>query len=83
MTGTTLAGKCRANSRSHLGHELAAALACAGVDRARISDSAMSFLINSLNFCRRQPTQVGSKPSGYCDSDMFTCFQIRKDLNQC
>ena len=54
IIGTIFLGKYSLSSGSHLGHDvIGAALAWAGVDRARISDSAMSFLINSLNFCRR------------------------------
>jgi hypothetical protein len=41
IAGTTLAGKYSASSGSHLGHELAAALAWAGVDKARIKARAM------------------------------------------
>ena len=56
MIGTTLEGKYSLSSGSHFGHDvIGAALAWAGVDRARISDSAMSFLINSLYFCWRPP----------------------------
>ena len=63
------------------GNELAAALACAGVDRARISDSAMSFLINSLYFCWRPP-QVPRLCTcadlGVLDQ---TCREVGKDLH--
>jgi hypothetical protein len=41
MTGTTFAGKCCASSDSHLGHELAAALAGAGVNKAVVSIKAI------------------------------------------
>ena len=42
MTGTTFAGKCWANSGSHLGHELAAALAGAGANKAVVSIKAIT-----------------------------------------
>ena len=42
ITGTTLAGKCLRSSGSHLGHELAAALAGAGANKAVVSIKAIT-----------------------------------------
>ncbi len=42
IIGTIWAGKCRRSSGSHLGHELEAAFACAGVNRAVVSIKAIT-----------------------------------------
>ena len=42
IIGTTLAGKCWANKGSILGHELGAAFACAGLNRAVVSMRAIT-----------------------------------------
>jgi hypothetical protein len=80
--GTTFAGKCLRKRGSHLGQELAAADAWLGMDSAVMRAIAMILLFNLFNFCWRRPGQPGSAPCGDCDSDVFSCCQIREDLDE-